>query len=109
MSDSQAVEEQTTTVDGVTVTKRFETDEFPVPAIAFEFESTRETPVTLRVIDTVPEPVDVGDLGFHPETEANSGRSTTIRSPSNAGSPPARSTPRSTAFGPRTPTAARRS
>ncbi len=67
MSDSQAVEEQTTTVDGVTVTKRFETDEFPVPAVAFEFESTRETPVTVSVIDTVPEPVDVGDLGFHPE------------------------------------------
>lgn len=67
MSDSQTVEEQTTTVDGVTVTKRFETDEFPVPAVAFEFESTRETPVTVRVIDTVPETVDVGDLGFHPE------------------------------------------
>jgi len=67
MSDSQAVEEQTTTVDGVTVTQRFETDEFPVPAVAFEFESTRETPATVRVIDTVPETVDVGDLGFHPE------------------------------------------
>ncbi|PSP19469.1 hypothetical protein BRC62_01865 [Halobacteriales archaeon QH_10_67_13] len=67
MSDSQAVEEQTTTVDGVAVTKRFETDEFPVPAVAFEFESTRETPVTVRVIDTVPETVDIGDLGFHPE------------------------------------------
>ncbi len=67
MSDSQAVGEQTTTVDGVTVTKRFETDEFPVPAVAFEFESTRNTPVTVRVIDTVPETVDVGDLGFHPE------------------------------------------
>ena len=67
MSDSQTVEEQTTSVDGVTVTKRFETDDFPVPAVAFEFESTRETPVTVRVIDTVPETVDVGDLGFHPE------------------------------------------
>ncbi|WP_336327616.1 hypothetical protein [Halovenus sp. HT40] len=67
MSDSQAYEEVTISSDGVTVVKRFEEDEFPVPAIAFEFESTRDESVTVRMSDTVPEGIEVEDLGFHPE------------------------------------------
>lgn len=67
MSDSQAYEEVTVSSDGVTVVKRFEEDEFPVPAIAFEFESTREESVTVRMTDTVPDGIEVEDLGFHPE------------------------------------------
>ncbi|MBX0323133.1 hypothetical protein EGH21_08845 [Halomicroarcula sp. F13] len=67
MSDSQAYEEITVASDGVTVTKRFEADEFPVPAIAFNVRSRRSEPVTLRLVDTVPEDVAVEDLGFHPE------------------------------------------
>jgi len=51
----------------VTVTKRFEADEFPVPAIAFNFESRRSEPVTVRLSDVVPDDVAVEDLGFHPE------------------------------------------
>jgi predicted nucleic acid-binding Zn-ribbon protein len=67
MSDSQAYEEVTIGSDGVAVTKRFEEDEFPVPAIAFEFESNREESVRIRLADTVPEDIEVEDLGFHPE------------------------------------------
>ncbi|MXR52062.1 hypothetical protein GRX03_10685 [Halovenus sp. WSH3] len=67
MSDSQAYEEVAISSDGVTVIKRFEEDEFPVPAIAFEFESAREEAVTVTMSDTVPEGIEVEDLGFHPE------------------------------------------
>ncbi|PSP93973.1 hypothetical protein BRC91_07855 [Halobacteriales archaeon QS_4_62_28] len=67
MSDSQAYEEITVASDGVTVVKRFEADEFPVPAIAFNFESDRTEPVTVTLTDVVPEDVAVEDLGFHPE------------------------------------------
>ena len=67
MSDSQAYEKVTVGSDGVTVTKRFEEDEFPVPAIAFEFVSERDEQVRIRLSDQVPEGVAVEDLGFHPE------------------------------------------
>jgi predicted nucleic acid-binding Zn-ribbon protein len=67
MSDSQAYEEVRISSDGVTVTKRFEEDEFPVPAIAFEFVSDRDESVTVTLSDEVPDSVAVEDLGFHPE------------------------------------------
>ncbi|MFB6075221.1 MAG: hypothetical protein ABEJ89_09430 [Haloarculaceae archaeon] len=67
MSDSQAYEEITVASDGVTVTKRYEADEFPVPAIAFNFASERSEPVSVTLTDEVPEGVAVEDLGFHPE------------------------------------------
>ena len=67
MSNSQSYEEVTVTAEGVTVVKRFEEDEFPVPAIAFEFESDRDESVTVRMSDTVPAQIEVEDLGFHPE------------------------------------------
>jgi uncharacterized coiled-coil DUF342 family protein len=67
MSDSQAYEEVSVISDGVTVVKRFEEDEFPVPAIAFEFTSKRDEEVSVRLSDTVPEGIEVEDLGFHPE------------------------------------------
>jgi methyl-accepting chemotaxis protein len=67
MSDSQAYETVSVRSDGVTVTKRFEEDEFPVPAIAFKFESARDEAVDVVLSDTVPEDVAVEDLGFHPE------------------------------------------
>ena len=67
MSDSQAYEAITVASDGVSVTKRFEADEFPVPAIAFNVVSKRPEAVDLRLVDTVPEDVAVEDLGFHPE------------------------------------------
>ena len=67
MSDSQAYEEVAIASDGVRVVKRFEEDEFPVPAIAFEFASEREETVEIRLTDDVPDGVEVEDLGFHPE------------------------------------------
>jgi outer membrane murein-binding lipoprotein Lpp len=67
MSNTQAHEEVTGGSDGITVTKRFEEDEFPVPAIAFEFASRREESVRVRLSDRVPNGVAVEDLGFHPE------------------------------------------
>jgi polyhydroxyalkanoate synthesis regulator phasin len=67
MSDSQAYEEVTVRSEGVTVTKRFEADEFPVPAIAFEFTTERDETVSIRLVDKVPDGVAVEDLGFHPE------------------------------------------
>lgn len=67
MSDSQAYEEVTARANGVTVVKRFEADEFPVPAIAFAFSSERDEEVTVRLVDAVPDGVSVEDLGFHPE------------------------------------------
>jgi prefoldin subunit 5 len=67
MSESEDYEEIVTSSDGVRVIKRFEAEEFPVPAIAFEFTSGRQEPVTVTLSDTVPEDIDVEDLGFHPE------------------------------------------
>lgn len=67
MSDSEAYEEVSIRSDGVSVVKRFEEDEFPVPAIAFEFTSGRDEGVSVRLTDDVPEGVEVEDLGFHPE------------------------------------------
>jgi methyl-accepting chemotaxis protein len=67
MSDSGGYEKLTVGADGVTVTKRFEADEFPVPAIAFELTSQRDEAVRVRLRDRVPPGVAVEDLGFHPE------------------------------------------
>jgi predicted nucleic acid-binding Zn-ribbon protein len=67
MSDSQAYDPVTVSSDGVTVAKRFEEDEFPVPAIAFRIESSRSETVSVRLVDVVPDDVAVEDLGFHPE------------------------------------------
>ncbi len=67
MSDSQAYDTVQVSSDGVTVTKRFEADEFPVPAIAFEFESERDESVLVKLVDAVPQGIEVEDLGFHPE------------------------------------------
>jgi TolA-binding protein len=53
--------------DGVTVEKSFEPDSFPVPAIAFEIESSREGPTTVRLVDALPEGVEATDVGFHPD------------------------------------------
>jgi len=67
MSGSEQYERVSVSSDGVTVDKRFEEDEFPVPAIAFEIESERSEAVTVTIVDEVPGDVAVEDLGFHPE------------------------------------------
>lgn len=67
MSDTGADTEVSLSVDGVTITKSYETDEFPVPAIAFELRSTRDDEAMVRLVDPVPDGVPPADLGFHPE------------------------------------------
>jgi len=67
MSESESYEEVTVASNGVTVIKTFEADAFPVPAIAFRIKSERREPVTVTLVDDVPENVAVEDLGFHPE------------------------------------------
>ena len=52
--------------DGITVEKSFEPDDFPVPAIAFVFRSDRDEPVSVRLVDSVPEDISPENIGFHP-------------------------------------------
>lgn len=67
MSDADATAEPTITVGDVTVTKSYETDEFPVPAVAFRLRSEREDEAMVRLTDSVPDGVPPEDLGFHPD------------------------------------------
>ena len=67
MSDVDPSETVTTASDGVTVEKSFEPDDFPVPAIAFDLRSTRDTTVSVRLVDTVPDGVGPENVGFHPK------------------------------------------
>jgi uncharacterized protein YukE len=62
VSDETVVE-----TGGVTVSKFFNADDFPVPAVAFEVTSSREQPVTLRIVDEVPDEFGIDQIGFHPE------------------------------------------
>jgi len=67
MSDAEEYSSMEVSSDGVSVLKRFAEDEFPVPAIAFDFTSDRDETVDMRLTDTVPDSIDVEDLGFHPD------------------------------------------
>ena len=67
MSDAGATAEPTITMDGITVTKSYESEEFPVPAVAFELGSDRADEAMVRLTDTVPDGVPTEDLGFHPD------------------------------------------
>lgn len=57
--------------DGIRVEKSFSRDEFPVPAVTFELTSDHEHPVTVRLVDTVPETVAMEAVGFHPAYESD--------------------------------------
>ena len=52
---------------GVTVTKAFDRDGFPVPAVTFRVESDRSDPVTVRIVDSIPEDFGIEQIGFHPD------------------------------------------
>jgi archaellum component FlaC len=54
-------------VSDVTITKFYDDDEFPVPAVAFDISSEREDRAMVRLVDTVPDGVPPEDLGFHPD------------------------------------------
>jgi hypothetical protein len=52
-------------VDGVSIQKSY-SDEFPIPAIAFEVISERDDPMVLRLSDWMPDGVDTENIGLHP-------------------------------------------
>lgn len=62
MSDETVVE-----TDGVSVSKFFNAEDFPVPAVAFEVASSREESVTLSIVDEIPDEFGIDQIGFHPE------------------------------------------
>lgn len=68
MSSSVDPEEVVTVSEGgVTVTKRYAPEEFPVPAIRFEIESDHDGPVTVQLTESIPESFPMDAVGFHPE------------------------------------------
>ena len=62
VSDETVVE-----TDGVTVSKFFNAEDFPVPAVAFEVSSSRDADVTLTITDEIPDEFGIDQIGFHPE------------------------------------------
>ncbi|MFB6072403.1 MAG: hypothetical protein ABEJ88_05475 [Halobacterium sp.] len=62
MSDETVVE-----TDGVTVSKFFNAEDFPVPAVAFDVSSSRDDEVTLSIVDEIPDEFGIDQIGFHPE------------------------------------------
>ncbi|PSQ13940.1 hypothetical protein BRD02_11010 [Halobacteriales archaeon QS_8_69_73] len=67
MSDIESDDPVVVSENGVTVEKSFEPAEFSVPAIAYTVRSEREEPVSVRLVDDVPDDVDPDDVGFHPD------------------------------------------
>ena len=70
MSERTAEAATTVEEDGIRVDKSFSDDEFPVPAIRYALESTREDAVRVRIVDTIPESFPMDRVGFHPEYES---------------------------------------
>lgn len=66
MSEADAQEGTTTTVEGVVVDKSFELDEFPVPAIRLSVRSERDDAASIRFTDLLPSGVSIDDVGLHP-------------------------------------------
>jgi len=66
MNDTETTPELTVMTDGITVEKRYETDSFTVPAVAFRFRSDRDGETLIRLTDTIPPDVPPEDIGFHP-------------------------------------------
>lgn len=62
MTDETVVE-----ADGIRVTKSFDADDFPVPAVRFDVTSTRDDETTLTITDEIPDEFDIDQIGFHPE------------------------------------------
>src|SRR5699024_10054740 len=67
MNDTETTPELTVMTDGITVEKRYETDSFTVPAVAFRFRSDRDGETLIRLTDTIPPDVPPEDIGFHPD------------------------------------------
>ncbi|MHB9288060.1 hypothetical protein ACKVMT_13585 [Halobacteriales archaeon Cl-PHB] len=52
--------------EGVEVSKWLDDSLFSFPAVAYQLASSREEPVTVRLVESVPEDIDPDELGFHP-------------------------------------------
>lgn len=59
--------EITAATDGVQLQKYVEETEFKYPSVVYELESTRDEAVSIRIVDRIPDDVDPGDVGFHPD------------------------------------------
>lgn len=64
---SRSSEPITVERDGVSVTKRLLTDEFPVPTIEFELASTLDQPVEVVLREYIPDGFSLEAVGFHSE------------------------------------------
>jgi prefoldin subunit 5 len=51
--------------DGVYLEKHVDTDEFALPSVVYEFTSVRETTVTVRIVETIPDSLDSDQIAFH--------------------------------------------
>ncbi len=72
-----SVEQSPLTVEeaGVTVAKALDTDTFEHPAVEIAIESNCEVPLRVALTDPLPADLPIEYIEFHPECEANSGRS----------------------------------
>ncbi|EMA50950.1 MULTISPECIES: hypothetical protein [Halococcus] len=67
MSDTDTPSEVAVASDGITVRKATATDEFPVPAVTFDFISERDDTAVVRMVDAAPDDVVLDDIGFNPD------------------------------------------
>ncbi|MFB6081392.1 MAG: hypothetical protein ABEJ67_01090 [Halanaeroarchaeum sp.] len=61
------VDETIVEQEGITVTKSFDSEGFPVPAVTFRVESDRTDPVAVRIVDEIPAGFGIEQIGFHPD------------------------------------------
>lgn len=65
MTNAEPEDIVTVASDGVTVEKTLKPDDFPVPVISFNIHSVRDTAVSVRLADTVPDGTLMRNIGFH--------------------------------------------
>ena len=70
-TDSDGAETVSVSTGAVTVEKSFSVDEFPVPTVVFDLRSTADGAVEVRLTDDVPDAVDMGAVGFHPDYDGD--------------------------------------
>jgi phage shock protein A len=66
MSETETEEVVVEEVEGVTVTKYFDEDEFHFPSMVLEFDSHRNEEVDIRVEEEKPAGISIENIGFHP-------------------------------------------
>jgi len=66
MSESETEEVVVEEVEGVTITKYFDEEEFHFPSMVLEFDSHRNEEVEIRVEEAKPAGISIENIGFHP-------------------------------------------